>query len=68
MSKFTPQLKPGAIVSIPRNYVDYVVTEYGIAHLRGRNVRERAQQLISISHPEARDELTWYAKQQFMIP
>ncbi len=68
VSKISPQLKPGAIVSIPRNYVDYVVTEYGIAHLRGRNVRERAEQLIAIAHPEARDELRFYAKQQFMIP
>ena len=68
VSKISSQLKPGAIVSIPRNYVDYVVTEYGIAHLRGRNVRERAEQLIAIAHPEARDELRWYAKQQFMIP
>ncbi len=67
ISKISPQLKPGAIVSIPRNYVDYVVTEYGIAHLRGRNVRERVLQLISIAHPDARDELTFYAKQQFMI-
>ena len=68
VSKISSQLKPGAIVSIPRNSVDYVVTEYGIAHLRGRNVRERAEQLIAIAHPEARDELRWYAKQQFMIP
>lgn len=68
VSKISPQLKPGAIVSIPRNYVDYVVTEYGIAHLRGRNVKERALQLINIAHPDARDELRFYAKQQFMIP
>ena len=50
VSKISSQLKPGAVVSIPRNYVDYVVTEYGIAHLRGRSVKERALQLISIAH------------------
>ncbi|MDD6024087.1 MAG: acetyl-CoA hydrolase/transferase C-terminal domain-containing protein, partial [Oscillospiraceae bacterium] len=67
ISKISPQLKPGAVVSIPRNYVDYVVTEYGIAHLRGRSVKERALQLIAISHPEAREELTRYAKEQFIL-
>jgi acyl-CoA hydrolase len=67
VSKITGQLKPGAVVSIPRNYVDYVVTEYGIAHLRGRSVKERALQLINISHPDAREELTRYAKEQFII-
>ena len=67
VSKISPQLKPGAVVSIPRNYVDYVVTEYGIAHLRGRNVRERAEQLIAIAHPEAREELRRYAREQFII-
>ena len=67
VSKISPHLKPGAVVSIPRNYVDYVVTEYGIAHLRGRSVKERALQLISIAHPDIRDELTFYAKKQFII-
>ena len=67
VSKISSQLKPGAVVSIPRNYVDYVVTEYGIAHLRGRSVKERALQLISIAHPDVRDQLRHYAKEQFMI-
>ena len=67
VSKIAPQLKPGAVVSIPRNYVDYVVTEYGIAHLRGRSVKERAEQLIAIAHPEAREALRRYAKEQFII-
>ena len=67
VSKISSQLKPGAVVSIPRNYVDYVVTEYGIAHLRGRSVKERVLQLISIAHPDVREELRRYAKEQFMI-
>ena len=40
-----------------RNDVDYVVTEYGIAWLRGRNIAERAEALIRIAHPNFRDEL-----------
>ena len=67
VSKIKTQLSPGANVTIPRNYVDYVVTEYGIAHLRGRSVKERALQLISIAHPDVRDQLRHYAKEQFMI-
>ena len=50
-------LTPGAVVTTPRNYVDYVVTEYGIAHLKGATIRERAEELIAISHPEDREEL-----------
>ena len=44
-------------VSISRNDVDYVVTEYGIARLRGRTVAERVGALIDIAHPDFRDEL-----------
>lgn len=47
----------GAAVSTSRNDVDYVVTEYGIAWLRGRNISERVDALISIAHPAFRDEL-----------
>ena len=54
MPKIKPILTPGAVVTIPRNYVDYIVTEYGVAHLRGCNVKERCEQLISIAHPDDR--------------
>ncbi len=57
LSKIVPTLKPGAAVSLSRNDVDYVVTEYGIVNLRGKNIRERAELLISIAHPKFRDEL-----------
>lgn len=57
ISKIVPILKPGAIVSLSRNDVDYVVTEYGVASLRGTNVRERIERLINIAHPKFRDEL-----------
>lgn len=57
ISKIVPILKPGAIVSLSRNDVDYVVTEYGVAALRGTNVKERVERLINIAHPKFRDEL-----------
>lgn len=61
-SKIASMLTPGAIVTVPRNYVDIIVTEYGVAHLRGRTIRERAQQLIGIAHPNDRARLTDEAK------
>lgn len=67
ISKIGGQLSPGANVTIPRNYVDYIVTEYGVARMRGRSVKQRTEQLIAIAHPEVREELTRYAKEQFYI-
>ncbi|MDD2561200.1 MAG: acetyl-CoA hydrolase/transferase C-terminal domain-containing protein, partial [Eubacteriales bacterium] len=57
ISKIVPQLKAGAAVSLSRNDVDFVATEYGVVHLRGTNVRERVELLISIAHPNFREEL-----------
>lgn len=62
LSKIKSMLTPGAIVTVPRNYVDIIVTEYGIARLKGRSIRERAQQLINIAHPEDRMNLTIEAR------
>ena len=62
ISKIKSILTPGAAVSISRNLVDTVVTEYGVAELRGRTIRERADALIAIAHPDFRDELTYEAK------
>jgi acyl-CoA hydrolase len=56
-SKITFELKPGAKVSVPRNDVDTIVTEFGIAELRGRPVSERVRALTKIAHPDFRDEL-----------
>ncbi len=56
-SKIVPFLKPGAIVTLSRNDVDMVVTEYGVAHLRGTNVRERILRLIEIAHPDFREQI-----------
>lgn len=61
-SKIVPILTPGAIVSLQRNDVDYVVTEYGVAELRGTSIVERVERLISIAHPKFRDELREQSK------
>lgn len=63
--KIKAQLTPGAIVTHPRNYIDYVVTEYGAVRLKGTSVKERAQALISIAHPDDRAELTKAARELF---
>ena len=57
VSKIVPYLDPGAAVTTSRNDSDYVVTEYGIAALKGHTLRDRARALISIAHPDFRDEL-----------
>ncbi len=57
ISRIVNTLDPGAGVTITRNDVHYVVTEYGIAHLFGKTARERAQALIAIAHPDFRGEL-----------
>jgi acetyl-CoA hydrolase len=57
LSRIVPTLKPGAGVVTTRNHIQYVVTEYGIAHLYGKTIRERALALINISHPDFRDDL-----------
>ncbi len=57
VSKIVPQLKTGAAVTLSRNDVHYVVTEYGVADLRGCNVRERVNRLINIAHPKFREEI-----------
>jgi len=62
LSKIKSTLTPGACVTTGKNDVDYIVTEYGVAHLRGRSYAERAKALISIAHPDFRDELTADAK------
>jgi 4-hydroxybutyrate CoA-transferase len=58
ISRLTPTLKPGAGVVTSRGHVNWVVTEFGAVNLWGRNLRERAEMLISISHPDFRQQLT----------
>jgi len=63
ISKIVPSLTPGAAVSLSRNDVDFVVTEYGVAALRGTSIRERVKRLIEISHPDFKEQLKEQAKQ-----
>jgi 4-hydroxybutyrate CoA-transferase len=65
ISRIRPVLEPGTAVTIPRNCAQYVVTEYGIANLWGKSVRERAEELISIAHPDFRAELRKEAQKLF---
>ena len=62
ISKIVAQLEPGDVVTTLKNTVDKVVTEWGIAELRGRSLRERANALIGIAHPDHRDRLAYDAK------
>jgi len=66
-SRIVPFLKEGAGVTLTRGDVHYVVTEYGIAYLHGRNIRERAMALISIAHPKFQPWLIEEAKKLSLI-
>lgn len=63
ISKIVTRLAHGAAVSLSRNDVDFVVTEYGVAALRGTSIRDRVKMLIDIAHPDFRDELREEAKE-----
>ena len=65
LSRIVPSLGAGAAVTVPRTYVDYVVTEHGIAELRGKTLAERAGALVEIAHPEFREELRSEAKKLY---
>ena len=67
ISKIKNILTPGAVVTTSKNDVDYVVTEYGVAHLRGEALSSRARQLIQIAHPDFRDELRFEAKKRGIL-
>ena len=62
ISRIVPALSPGAHVTTGKNDVNYVVTEYGLAELRGKTARQRAQALIGIAHPDFRGELSEAAR------
>jgi acetyl-CoA hydrolase len=57
LSRIVPMLKPGAGVVTTRNHIHYLVTEFGVAHLYGKSIRERAHAMISIAHPDFQEEL-----------
>jgi 4-hydroxybutyrate CoA-transferase len=65
LSRITPSLAPASVFTLPRTFVHYVVTEYGIASLKGKSLRERARELIAIAHPDFRAELTNEARRMY---
>jgi acyl-CoA hydrolase len=67
LSRIVPMLTQGTHVSTPKNDVNFVVTEYGVAQLRGKSAKQRAAALIGIAHPQFRDELTEQAKRIGML-
>jgi 4-hydroxybutyrate CoA-transferase len=66
-SRIVPTLKTGAGVVTSRNHVHYVVTEFGVASLYGKTIRERAQALINVAHPDFTEELTEQARELHYI-
>jgi len=67
-SKIVPNLSNGMFITVSRTEVQYVVTEYGVANLKGQNLRTRVKELISIAHPDFRPWLEWQARKMNFIP
>lgn len=65
VSRIVAALPPGTIVTVPRTFVDFVITEHGITNLQGLTQRERALALIELAHPDFRDQLRAQARQLF---
>jgi acetyl-CoA hydrolase len=68
LSRIVPMLSPGAGVTTSRADVHYVVTEFGVAYLHGKNIRQRTLALIEIAHPEFREDLLKFAKERRYMP
>ena len=67
LSRIVPTLTPGTHVSTGKNEINYVVTEFGVAQLRGKSAKQRAQELIAIAHPNFRAELTEQARRMKLL-
>ena len=65
IDNIVPYIPGGSTVSAPRGLVECVATEYGVAHLAGLSLRQRAEEMIRIAHPDFRAELEAYAKETF---
>jgi len=68
ISKIVPHITEGGGVVTSRGHVHYVVTEYGIANLRGKSIRERALELIRVAHPKFRDQLLEQVRKHYWVP
>lgn len=67
ISRIVPMLTPGTAITTSKNDVNFVVTEYGVAQLRGKSLKQRTIELISIAHPDFRTELTESAKKMNIL-
>ena len=67
VSRIGSVLPTGSVVSTSKNDVDCIVTEYGVARLRGKTLSQRTKELISIAHPEFRDKLMYEARQMYIL-
>jgi len=67
ISRIVPTLTPGTHVTTSKNDINYVVTEYGVAQLRGKSMKQRTLELIAIAHPNFRAELTEQAKRMRIL-
>jgi acyl-CoA hydrolase len=67
-SRIVLNLTPGNVVTTARSDIMYVVTEFGMVNLKGKSVAERAQAMISIAHPDFREELAREAREHGLIP
>jgi 4-hydroxybutyrate CoA-transferase len=65
LSRIAPSLAPATVLTLPRTFVHYVVTEFGVAQLKGKSLKQRAQELIAIAHPDFRGDLTAEAKRMY---
>jgi len=65
LSRIVPMLEPGSTLTTPRQYMDFVVTEFGIVNLQGKTQRQRAEALISVAHPDFQTELKKQARKMF---
>jgi acyl-CoA hydrolase len=67
ISRIAPSLSPGTHVTTSKNDINYVVTEFGVAQLRGKSAKQRTQEMISIAHPKFRAELTEAARRMQLL-
>ncbi|NDP38272.1 MAG: acetyl-CoA hydrolase/transferase family protein [Rhodoferax sp.] len=67
LTRIVPTLAPGTHMSTSKNDINYVVTEYGVAQLRGKSAKQRAQEMISIAHPDFRTELLEAARKMQLL-
>jgi acyl-CoA hydrolase len=67
ISRIVPVLDPGAVVTSPRGFVHHVATEYGIATLKGKSIRQRIDELVAIAHPDFRSDLRAEAKRLYKV-